>query len=239
MKHIYFTCCFLLIGTLLSCQNDPKVNPEASPAPVVQTETPPPTTSTPATTTEVPITTTPTTETPAGANPPPSTATPSSEDPTDAYRDITVGGIKSACDLISEAEIRRLIPGFADVQELKMTARNSPDNHASACECRAMNENIAFVIGYRKNPANLQYIDDIIEKGEFREYAANIPPYEPVQGLGQKAAFNTKHGYLKWVGNNGVLVYTYVFPTTIQTVDLYKEVLYKWAQDIDARFHAN
>ncbi len=156
----------------------------------------------------------------------------------DPYRDISVGTITNACQLVTEAEIRKRIPGFSNVQEIRMTPRNSPDNHASACECNAMNEKKVFVIGYRKNPANLQYIDEIIAKGEFREYAPDIPPYQPVAGLGQKAAFNTKHGYLKWVGDNGVLVYTYVFPTTVQNVDTYQKVLYDFAQDIDARFNA-
>lgn len=160
-----------------------------------------------------------------------------SEEDAHPYRDISVGKITSACDLISEAEIREKVPGFKNVAQLNMIPRNSPDNHSSACECRAVNDNKVFIVGYRKNPANLQYIDQIIAEGEIREYSANIPPYEPVQGLGLKAAFNRKHGYMKWVGDNGVLVYAYVFPTNVQNVDMYEPVLYKMGQEIDDRFH--
>lgn len=234
MKHLYFTFCFLLIGTLLACQTDPKPTESATIIPTPREEASP---TSPVATPATPDPTT--TNTAAATSVPAETTTEEDTEETEAYdpdRDVTVGTIKNACELISEAEIRRLVPGFSKAKEIQMNPRNSPDNHASACECRAVGENKAVVIGYRKNPANLQYIDDIIAKGEVREYAPNIPPYEPVKGLGQKAAFNTKHGYMKWVGDNGVLVYMYVFPTTVQTVDLYKEVLYKWAQDINARF---
>ncbi len=238
MKHLYFTFCFLLIGTLLACQTDPAPSESTTidPTPTAQEVSPvaTPVTAAPTTSDTAPLTTSTPSKTTTNEE---NTATEEAE-PYDPDRDVTVGTIKNACQLISEEEMRRLVPGFANAKEIQMNPRNSPDNHASACECRAVGENKAVVIGYRKNPTNLQYIDEIIAKGEEREYAPNIPPYEPVSGLGQKAAFNTKHGYMKWVGDNGVLVYIYVFPTTVKTVDLYKQVLYKWAQTIDTRFNA-
>ena len=239
MKHIYFIGSLLCSLCLLACQNDAKESSTAVEITTVDSAVPTPTAVsniTPSSKDKSTVAKQDTTKLPVSEG---TTSAVDGAEPsvTDSYRDITVGGVKSACDLITEAEIRKKIPGFAKVRELKMTPRNSPDNHASACECRAMNENIAFVLGYRKNAANLQYIDQIIAEGEVREYAPNIPPYEPVEGLGMKAAFNRKHGYMKWVGENGVLVYAYVFPTTVQNVDVYEQVLYKLGEDIDNRFH--
>lgn len=144
---------------------------------------------------------------------------------TDSYTNLSVGAIENACDLITKADVR-LLPGFAEVEDLYKKTRNSPDQHTSVCEFLAKSQGLAFVLSYHKSAGNSKLIDDFVEKG-----------YKSVEGIGQKAAFDRKKGYLKWIGENGVMVTAYIFPTTPQTVDAYYEALSILAKGIDKRFH--
>ncbi len=144
---------------------------------------------------------------------------------TDSYTDLSVGAIKNACDLLTEVDVRTL-PGFAEVEDLYKKTRNSPDKHTSVCEFLAKSQGLVFVLSYHKSAGNSQLIDEFVTKG-----------YKRVEGIGQKAAFDRKKGYLKWVGENGVMVTAYIFPTKPQTVDAYYEALSALAKTIDKRFH--
>lgn len=152
-------------------------------------------------------------------------------------RDLSVGEIKEACQLISEKWLQQHIPGF-DQGKIILVSRATPDNHASACECRVENKKYAFVIGYKKNPANLQAVSDLISKGQIKEMSANVPPFKEVKGLGQKAAFSNRNGNLVWVSENGVYIYMYIFPPSASTMEEHFNILYKLAPAINQKFLA-
>jgi hypothetical protein len=152
-----------------------------------------------------------------------------------ADRDVTVGMIQEACQLISKDWLRRNIPGFSK-NEIKLISRTAPDAHASGCECRPDGSQETFVIGYRKNPANVQYVKDLIRIGMIKQYGANVPPFRPVEGLGQIAAFSDVNGYLSWVTSSGVYIYMYLFPPVKERMEEDFKMLYTLAPEIDAKF---
>lgn len=157
------------------------------------------------------------------------------EENPNADRDVTIGMIQEACQLISQDWLRKNIPGF-NKGELKLISRTAPDAHASGCECRPDGSQETFVIGYRKNAANLQYVKDLIRIGMIKQYGASVPPFRAVEGLGQLAAFSDVNGYLSWVTASGVYVYMYRFPTVKERMEEDFKLLYALAPEIDAKF---
>ncbi len=154
------------------------------------------------------------------------------EEPTTKDRDVTVGQIKEACQLISKDWLKKNIPGF-NRGEIAMVSRTSPDAHASGCECRPKSAEEAFVIGYRKNPANMQYVQDLIRVGMLKQYGASVPPFRKVDGLGQVAAFSDVSGWLVWVSETGVQLYMYRFPADRTRMEEDFNLLYTLAPSID------
>lgn len=152
-------------------------------------------------------------------------------------RDGSVGEIKEACQLISEKWLQKNIPGFGS-GVIKMISRSTPDNHSSACECRVENQRVAFVIGYKKNPTNLQTVSDLITKGQIKELSPSVPPFREIKGLGQKAAFSDNNGNLVWVTENDIYVYMYIFPPASSTMEAHFNILYKLANGINKKFLA-
>lgn len=149
-------------------------------------------------------------------------------------RDVTVGQIKEACQLISEEWLKKNIPGF-NRGEIAMVSRTSPDAHASGCECRPKSTEEAFVIGYRKNPTNLKYVQDLIRVGMVKQYGAAVPPFRPVDGLGQIAAFSDVNGWLVWVNETGVQMYMYRFPSSRARMEDDFNLLYALAPALDEK----
>ncbi|MEN0046559.1 MAG: hypothetical protein AAF806_05850 [Bacteroidota bacterium] len=149
---------------------------------------------------------------------------------------LEVGAIKEACQLVTEEWLKRYIPGFQiqirEESEIKRLSRTSPDGNASACQCTAGGEKIAFVLGYKKSAGNLQYINTLLTEGLKKEDDFNIPPYQEVFNLGQKAAFSKYNGNLAWVTEGGLYLYMYIYPQSTETMKDHFNILYSVAPQI-------
>ncbi|MEM9884815.1 MAG: hypothetical protein AAF849_02915 [Bacteroidota bacterium] len=146
------------------------------------------------------------------------------------------GQIKEACQLVSADWIKANFPQFRDL-ELRLLSRTSPDGNASACQCvhsdEATNTN-AFVIGYRVSAGNMLYLQSLLDKGMEKDYAGDVPPYQEVRGLGQKAAFSRYNGNLAWVTEKGLYIYMYLYPQSQEKMKSQFNLLYEAAPQIDA-----
>ncbi|MEM8527247.1 MAG: hypothetical protein AAGG68_21580 [Bacteroidota bacterium] len=148
---------------------------------------------------------------------------------------LAVGAIKEACQLVSEDWLRAKIPGFqvAEDVDIKRLSRTSPDGNASACQCTVGGEKRAFVIGYKKAAGNLQYINSLLTEGMKKDDDLNIPPYQEVRELGQRAAFSQHNGNLAWVTEDGLYLYMYMYPQSPATMKSHFNVLYSLAPEIN------
>jgi len=147
---------------------------------------------------------------------------------------LEVGAIKEACQLVSEEWLRQNIPGFqvGEDIEIKRLSRTSPDGNASACQCTVGGEKLAFVLGYKKAAGNLQYINILLTEGMKKDDDFNVPPYQEVYNLGQKAAFSKYNGNLAWVTEGGVYLYMYMYPQSTETMKDHFNTLYSVAPQI-------
>lgn len=155
-----------------------------------------------------------------------------------AMRDFSAGKIKEACQLAPEAWLRKNIPGF-EQGTIAYDSRPSPDGHASSCVCRLEQERKAFVIGYKKSAGNMLYLENLLKEGLKKDYGPNVPPYQEVPGIGQKAAFSQRNGNLAWVTETGVYVYMYLFPYDKSTVQKDYQLLRELAPGINQKFIDN
>lgn len=149
---------------------------------------------------------------------------------------LEVGSIKEACQLVTEEWLKQNIPGFQigsnAETEIKRLSRTSPDGNASACQCTVAGEKVAFVLGYKKAAGNLQYLNTLLTEGMKKEDDFNIPPYQEVFNLGQKAAFSKYNGNLAWVTEGGLYLYMYIYPQSTEMMKDHFNILYSVAPQI-------
>lgn len=149
---------------------------------------------------------------------------------------LEVGAIKEACQLVTEEWLKQNIPGFqigdGSETEIKRLSRTSPDGNASACQCTVGGEKLAFVLGYKKSAGNLQYMNTLLTEGLIKEDDLNVPPYQEVYNLGQKAAFSKYNGNLAWVTEGGLYLYMYIYPQSTEMMKDHFNILYSVAPQI-------
>ncbi|MEM0994302.1 MAG: hypothetical protein AAF806_21195 [Bacteroidota bacterium] len=164
-----------------------------------------------------------------------SAPTPDKDGETALQASAATGQIKEACQLISEEWVRNSFPKFRD-GDIKLISRTSPDGNASACQCMYSSEagSRAFVIGYRIAAGNMQYLQSILNQGLKKDDARDIPPYQEVYNLGQKAAFSKHNGNLAWVTEKGLYIYMYLYPQSAATMKPHFNMLYEVAPQIEA-----